>query len=248
MRDEEQDKQRRMEAAAKLSAKRLGDQRAAQPRRRCPVEGCPDQPRYYSRYCARHADRLRRNGHPTVSLSTKTKEDYAACLKVGRWLRQALSKDEADKRAWTRIEEALTRISHNRNFQYDIPSLARRDKSWRNDFKAKCCLSKRIEQIGTEEVLAAFLGLASLVIAQNDVAVSAKQFEHFIHKSGGKAISRYMRTTAIDPGSEKLYRWKPSTGVITKIGKLVFDAIANEFGVRWWKEAEVVLITKGSPS
>lgn len=245
---DERYKQRRIEGVAKAAAKRLGNERRAQPRRRCPVDGCPKEPRYYSRYCANHADRLRRNGHPTLRLSTKTQRDYAECLKIGRWLRQAMTKDEADQRAWARVEGALNRFGRDPRFKHGIPTLARRDKSWRNEFKAKCYLSRRLEQIDTEEVLAAFLGLSSVVIEGNDVPVGAKQFEHFIQKSGGKAVTRYMRTTALDPESEKVFRWKPSTGVITKLGKVIFDEIAKEFGARWWKEAEVALVTRHASS
>ena len=177
-------------------------------------------------------------------MSTKTRENYANCLKVGRWVRQALTKDDADRRAWMRIEDNLARMGFDHGLKHGIPTLARRDKSWRNAFKAKCCLSKRLEQIGAEEVLAAFLGLSAVVIRENDLAVSAKQFEHFIHKSGGKAVSRYMRTQDVDPSSGRLYQWKPSSGTITQMGKLISRAIAKEHGQRWWKDAEVVLVTK----
>lgn len=238
------DKERRLKASAKRTSTQIGKKRQAQQMRHCPVEGCTKPPKYYSRYCAYHADRLRRNGHPTLKVSTKIREDYANCLQVGRWVRHALSKDDADSRAWMRIEDALAQIGRDHSLKYGIPTLARRDGSWRNAFKAKCVLSKRLEQISPEEVLSAFLGLAAVVIEGNDVMVSAKQFEHMIQKSGGKAITRYMRTQAVDPASERLYRWKPSTGTITQVGKLVFDEIAREFGVRWWKEAEVALVTR----
>lgn len=248
MLDDERGKQRRIYGVAKTSAKRIGSQRQAQPRRRCPVDGCLNEPKYYSRYCSRHADRLRRNGHPTLRLSTKTQQEYADCLKIGRWVRRALTQGEADKRAWLRVETALERLGRDTRYSHGIPTLSRRDKSWRNEFKAKCCLSRRLLQIGAEEVLAAFLGLSSVVIENNDVAVGSKRFEHFLHKSGGKAVTRYMRTTALDPDADRVYRWKPSTGVITKVGKVVFDEIAKEFGARWWKEAEVLLVKRHASS
>ena len=238
------DKERRLKASAKRTSNQIGKQRQAQKMRRCPVAGCTTPPKYYSRYCGYHADRLRRNGHPTLTISTKTKKDYANCLKVGRWLRHAMTKDDADMRAWMRIEDALSRMGRDHSLKHGIPTLARRDGSWRNAFKAKCVLSKRLEQISPEEVLSAFLGLAAVVIEGNDVMVTAKQFEHMIQKSGGKAVTRYMRKQAIDHFSERLYQWKPSTGTITQVGKLVFDAIAKEFGARWWKDAEVALVTK----
>ncbi len=238
------DKERRLKASAKRSSNQIGKQRLAQKMRRCPVEGCSKPPKYYSRYCGYHAERLRRNGHPTLTITTKTKKDYANCLKIGSWMRNALTKDEADIRAWMRIEEALSRMGRDHCLKHGIPTLARRDGSWRNAFKAKCVLSKRLEQISPKEVLSAFLGLSTVVIEGNDVMVTAKQFEHMIQKSGGKAVTRYMKTQAADPSSGRLYQWKPTPGTITQVGKLIFNAIANEFGARWWKDAEVALVTK----
>ena len=237
-------KERLLRASAKQTSTAIGKERQAQSARKCPVDGCVRLPKYFSRYCAHHADKLRRNGHPTLKITTKTNEDYANCLKVGRWLRVAMTETDSDLRAWRRIEDTLARLGRDHRLTHSIPTLARRDKSWKNVFKAKCCLSKRLEQIDAEEVLAAYLGLAAVVIKENDVAVNAKQFELFINKSGGKAVSRYMKTEAFDPNTESLYQWKPSSGVITQIGKLVFDGIAREFGQRWWKEAEVVLVTR----
>ncbi len=51
MYDNSDDKERRIKASAKASAMRLGYERQAKPHRRCPVNGCNTQPKYYSRLC-----------------------------------------------------------------------------------------------------------------------------------------------------------------------------------------------------
>ena len=237
------EKERRFSAVEREAAKKIGKERQEQERRKCPVPGCKNVPRWYSRYCNGHADKLRRYGHPTLNLKIRSKVDYANCLKVGRWLRERLTADDSDSRAWMRIEADLMRLARDHSLKHPIPVIARRSGSWRNEYKAMCVISKRLEKITAEEMIAAYLGLASVILVENEVLVNSKQLELMIDKAGGRAATRFGQWQAKDPHSEKLYRWKPSHGTYTQIGKVIRGAISREFGRKWYKEAEVILVT-----
>lgn len=230
--------------ATRKSAMRIGEERLEQQKRRCPVEGCSKTPKSYSRYCSSHAERNKRLGHPVIDTTTRTREAYASCLKLGRWLRENLSETDEDRRAWMRIEDSLERLGRDPKVRMGIPTLARRNDTWKNEFKAKCLLATRLEGTAAEEVLAAFLGMTVLILDQNTVSVSAVQMEYFFNKAGGKAATRYKRRIGIDEETGRKYEWIPSNGTITQVGKLIHRAVQREHGVRWWKEAEVVIATK----
>lgn len=238
------EKTRNWSLAARASATRIGSRRQVQERRKCPVPECQSLPRWYSRYCNKHADKLRRYGHPTLNLKIRSKEDYANCLKVGRWLRDALTGNDMDRRAWLRIEGSLTRLARDHYLKHPIPVIARRNDTWRNDYKALCAISKRLEKISAEEMIAAYLGMASVIITENEILVTSKQLELMLNKAGGRAATRFGSWTAKEPLSERTYRWKPSGGTYTQIGKVIHEVISREFGAKWYKEADVKLATR----
>ena len=149
-----------------------------------------------------------------------------------------------DRRAWMRIEEALERMGRDHRLKHGIPTIARREGTWRNQFKAQCLLSRRLETMPAEEIIASFLGMVVLILSENTVPVSAVQMEYFLHKAGGRTAVRYKRVQATDPETGKLYRWKPSDGTLTCVGKIIHGYIQHEQGKRWWKDAEVVIATK----
>lgn len=142
-----------------------------------------------------------------------------------------------------RIESDLMRLAEDHSLKHPIPVIARRNAGWRNEYKAMCAISKRLEKIDAEEMIAAYLGLASVILIENEVMVNTKQLELMLNKAGGRAATRFGQWLAQDPHSGKMYRWKPSHGTYTWIGKVIHRAISKEFGGKWYKEAEVKLVT-----
>lgn len=72
--------------------------------------------------------------------------------------------------------------------------------------------------------------------------MNAQQLRFCFSKAGGRVVARYLVGVARDPITYQAYEWKPGLGVITEAGRVIDDAIAAEFGPRWFKEAEVKLI------
>jgi hypothetical protein len=246
------DKDRLIRGSTKAPSTAKGKERQADPRRRCPVGDCKKKPRYWSRYCKTHADRLRANGHPTVNVRTKCNEEYERVLKVGRWVRTEMIKWDSDprsaERAFERIEAGLDKLGNDHLLKHDAATLVRRNQHWNNRYKGNVILSKRLETIIPEEVLAAYLGIAAVILAENEVMVNRRQLMFFFNKAGAKAVMRYMRFAGpdeSDPDVEqrKTYRWRPNSGAITMVGAALNARIAGEFGRYWWKMVDEAVAT-----
>ena len=238
------DMYRKTSAASREWSLNYAAERMAQPNRKCPVPECTGVPKSYSRYCQYHNRRLKENGHPVLHLPVNTRPSYEKALKVGRWVREASSRDdESNRRAWMRVEEDISRIATDPKYSYGIPVLAIRDKHWKNAFKARCLMARKLN-LGTpaEELLAAFLGYAATILIGNEVNMKTRQIKHCFHKAGGRAIARYLKGVARDPVSYRVYRWNPGFGVLTETGRIIDDAISAEFGAMWFKDIEVKLI------
>lgn len=235
---------RKRRAGTREVSMALGEQRMAV-KRRCPVPDCKGHVDTYSRYCNDHAMRLKRHGHPTVDLTMRTRKDYDNAVQVGRWLRKALTENDSDARAWLRIEGRLEQLGKDHRLKYDIPTLYRRRSHFRNEFKARCVISRKLEIKPAEELIAGYLGHVAVVLLENELLVNTKQLSLMLNKAGGRVISWRGRYSAMEEGSGKMFTWRPSPGVQTKIGEVVFELIAGEFSKKWFKEAEIKLVTRG---
>ena len=242
------EKERKLRATAKATSTAIGKQRQAEKNRKCPVEGCKHVPKYFSRYCNHHAYRLRRTGHPTLNLKIRSLEDYGNCLRLGRWLRHHLSTDDADKRAWTRIEAGLIILAHKNLIDHPIPVLSRRQKSWNNEFMALCVLSRQLKRKPVEEVVAGYLGMTALILEGNELLLTAKQLELCFNKAGARAITRFGKWYAIDGQGGKTYKYNPTSGTMTRIGEIIHKAISKEYGSKWYKLAEEKIAMLERPS
>ncbi|MEL7279099.1 MAG: hypothetical protein AAFY35_04215 [Pseudomonadota bacterium] len=235
-------------AIARHHSMKGGEKRMAQEDRRCPVKGCKEKPLKYSRYCAYHARRLKEQGHPTLDLRVGPMDRYGSCLKLGRWVREAMSRDDqwqddpSSRAAWLRIEQALEAFGKDHSLKHPIPVLAQKEGQWRTSYKAKCALSRQLERKSPEEVLAAYLGLVSVVIVNNDLLVTSAQLKTMMNKAGARAALRQVRLTGVDPHSGRKHKWKPSPGTYTKAGKLIFDLISKELSANWFKQVELKII------
>jgi len=221
----------------RLSSKANGDKRLADTTRICAVDGCGKRPDGYSRYCSQHKYKLRDQGHPTLDLSIKTQKQYQAAIKIGEWMRWALTNSPEDRRAWMRVEDAIERIKLDRRLHLDKITMARRDKHFTNMFKAKVVIAAKLDKVDARHILAGYLGMAATIFALNEVSMNTKQLLHCTHKAGGRIVTRYARTVTRDECG-KTYKWKPSYGVLTRIGEFIEGEIAREFGSGWWRDAQ----------
>jgi hypothetical protein len=251
------DQERRIRGDAQQRAKAIGQQRQADQRRKCPVQGCEKKPKAYSRYCKRHADRLRSNGHPTLDVRVQSGEQYEKVLKIGRWVRHALTETDSDRLAWEGVERGLMRIGSDPKLMHDIPTVVRREKHWRNQFKAGIVLQRRFlpavatggdPKVIAEEIIAAYLGMAAVILKDNDVLVNRRQLMMFFNKAGARAITRHMRFVGADEHApDKVYRWRPSAGTTTAVGAIVNEQVSYQFGKMWWKRVDLAVATLGEP-
>jgi len=235
------DKERRVRSPEiQARAMEVGQQRQTDTLRKCPVNGCKKRPKSYSRYCKTHADRLRSNGHPTLDVRVQSTEQYEQVLKIGRWVRHKLTGDKSDERAWLRVEAALRKIGQNQTFAYDIPTVVRREQHWRNAFKAAIVLHRRMATgVDPEEIIAAYLGMAAVVLKDNEVLVNRRQMKFFLDKTGARAIMRHMRFAEADEHApDKVYRWRPRPGTVTAVGAIMNERISYQFGKLWWKRVD----------
>jgi hypothetical protein len=178
--------------------------------------------------------------------------EYERVLKVGRWVRTEMIKRDSDprsaERAFERIEAGLEKLGNDHVLKHDAATLVRRDRHWNNRYKGNVILSKRLETTEPEEVLAAYLGIAAVILAENEIMVTRKQLMFFFNKAGAKAVMRYMRFVGpdeTDPDVElrKTYRWRPNPGAVTMVGAALNARIAGEFGRYWWKVVDEAVAT-----
>jgi hypothetical protein len=120
--------------------------------------------------------------------------------------------------------------------------MRRRHQAWRNEYKAHVFLSRRLEAKSAEEALAGFLGLAAVILLGNDQIVTPRQLQTMLCKAGARAIMRGIKQTEWCPEARRTFTYSPSAGTMTRVGKVVWDEIAKEFGVRWYKKAESELV------
>lgn len=252
------EKERRFRADRIKPTMEIGQSRVDDVQRKCPVQGCDRKPKSYSRYCKRHADRLRANGHPTLDVRVQRTDDYEKVLRIGRWVRKELTKGDSDDRAWRAVERELVKLGGDPLLKHDVPTMVRREGSWRNGFKATWILQRRLcpelnpgedpEQVA-EEVLAAYLGMTAVILKYNDVLVNRRQMMLFINKAGARAVIRHMRFRGAEEGRpEKVYRYSPKSGTVTAVGKVLNDKISHQFGRSWWKDVESAAVSLGTPS
>ena len=232
------DNQKNLRASAKQASIKIGKERQAEKDRKCPVPNCKHEPpKYFSRYCTYHAYKLRRNGHPTLNLNIRSPEDYANCVKLGRWLRAQLTADDADRRAWGRIEDSLIMLGRKQEIDFPMPIIAKRRKNWTLEFTALVVLSRQLKVKPVEEILAGYLGMVVLILEGNELLLTSKQLELCLCKAGARSITRFGQWKVLDEDG-KTYRYHPSAGCMSKIGAVVFKAIAHEFSMKWYKLAE----------
>ena len=241
------DNEKNLRASAKQASIAIGKRRQEEPNRKCPVPNCKHVPKWFSRYCNHHAYKLRRNGHPTLNLNIRSAVDYANCLKLGRWLRAKLTTDDADRRAWDRIETSLIMLGRKQLIDHPIPIIAKRRKNWTLEFTALVVLSKQLKKKPVEEILAGYLGMVAMILDGNELLLTAKQLELCLCKAGARSITRFGKWQVSDEDG-KMYRYHPSAGCMTRIGAVVFKAIGHEFSMKWYKLAEEKIAMLERPS
>ncbi len=72
------------------------------------------------------------------------------------------------------------RHSKDHSLKHPIPVIARRNAGWRNEYKAMCAISKRLEKTSAEEMIAAYLGFRrhkQLVMGVNQLIWFARRQE-----------------------------------------------------------------------
>lgn len=258
MSHEKYEKERRFRADRIKPTMEIGQSRVDDVKRKCPVQGCDRKPKSYSRYCKRHADRLRANGHPTLDVRVQRTDDYEKVLRIGRWVRKELTKGDSDDRAWRAVERELVKLGGDPLLKHDVPTVVRREKHWRNQFKAGIVLQRRFlpaiatggdTKVIAEEIIAAYLGMAAVILKDNDVLVNRRQLMMFFNKAGARAITRHMRFVGADEHApDKVYRWRPSAGTTTAVGAIVNERISYQFGKMWWKRVDLAVATLSTQS
>ncbi len=131
---------------------------------------------------------------------------------------------------------------------HPIPIIAKRRKNWTLEFTALVVLSKQLKKKPVEEVvLAGYLGMVAMILDGNELLLTAKQLELCLCKAGARSITRFGKWQVSDEDG-KMYRYHPSAGCMTKIGEVVFKAIAHEFSTKWYKLAEEKIAMLERPS
>lgn len=232
-------KQREHSIIDKLRTRVIGAERmAGSPRCYC---GQPAP--YYSAYCKNHAIWVKRWGHPELRLKINTRASQDVTRLLGREVMQFMT--TADP-AWNRIAMRIETIAKNPAFRFDIPTLCRRQRSWRQPFIAAGLIGMQSRYLVSRwghdprEVATGFLeshiGMAARFFHGNELFLTSRQMIFGVNKNGGRAVICNVPIRAKDEyDPEKIWHYKKREGVITAVGKIVSEEISKEFGGKWWR-------------
>lgn len=233
------ERQRTHSYVDKVRTKAIGEDRMASGIR-C---YCGKPAPYFSAFCKDHAFRNKRWGHPELRLKINTRASQDDTRELGRVVMQAVA---ADDPCWGRIAGKILRITQDQALRFDIPTLCRRQSSWKTPFIAAGLLGIQSrylvnrwgqKPLGVAEgFLESHLGMAARFFHGNELFLTSRQMVFGINKNGGRAVLCNVPTNAKDEyDPEKVWRYRKREGVITAAGRIVSETIATELGTKWWK-------------
>lgn len=212
---------------------------------------CGELSPHYSTYCKSHAFRNKRWGHPEVRLLINTRVLRDNTKLLGREVMEFIAPDATlEDPCWDRIAGRIEAISKDPAFRFDIPTLVRRQSSWRQPFIAAGLigmhsrdLTRRFNYTPEENArgfLESHLGMAARFLHASSVGdgplLTARQIVFGLNKNAGRAIICGVRTKTKDPHDpEKVWKYRVRPGVITAVGRIMSELISREFGTRYWK-------------
>lgn len=232
-------RQREHSIVDKTRTKALGEERISE-RPRC---YCGQAAPYFSRYCKEHAFQNKRWGHPELRLKINTRASQDDTRLLGREVMEFMA--TADP-AWERIVMRIEAIARDPAFRFDIPTLVRRQSSWRQPFIAAGLLGMQARNLNNrwgysyQEISRGFIeshiGMAARFFHGNELFLTARQVVFGINKNGGRAVVCDVPIRAKDEyDPEKVWHYRKREGVITAVGKIVSEEISKEFGNKWWR-------------